>query len=494
MLLRRLVDLKRRKTHMTNNRSALTTTENGDIAYCTAGDVFLDLFSTVGGSRNNLKVVKPLFNKALNIDLRKSIALMLYTRDIKNGLGEREVFRCMYEILGNKNPIIAAKMIETVVNYGRYDDILSLIDTEAQPYLIKHLKKTLKNDRKNQKSNISLLSKWLPSVNCHNKQRKALGKKIANLLGMTEKSYRKCLSTLRKGRIIENDLRKMDYSFDYQKVPSLAINKYREAFKRNDGVRYQEFISNVKKGKTKLHTDTLYPYDIIRTYSSEMCEIDQEMMEAKWKNMKMSLPELKNTIVVRDGSGSMCSNNKHPLNVSTSLAILFSEYLGGELKNSFITFSSNPEIVNLDKCNNLCEKLKLTYKYNDCSNTNILKVYNLIAKKEKNMNKDEQIKRIIIISDMEFDYGVADVPTYETFKQIFADKGLIIPQVIYINVCSHSIHFAATKDDQVILISGASKNLVSLLNNTTDFTPLSLMNKALNPYYQVVDKILGGKK
>ncbi len=478
---------------MSTNRLALTTTENGDISYCSTGDVFLDLFSLIGSSRKNVKVIKPIFNKALSIDFKKTLAIMLYTRDIKNGLGERDVFRCMYEILGDRNPKIASSMIEPVITCGRYDDILSLIDTEARPYLIKHLKKTLKNDMKNQAKSVTLLSKWLPSVNCHNKQRKALGKKIACLLGITEKAYRKCLSTLRKDRIIENNLRKMDYSFDYQKVPSLALNKYREAFKRNDGVRYHEYISDVTNGKAKIHTDTLYPYDIIKTYSPDMSQDEKEMMEAKWQNMKATLPELKNTIVVRDGSSSMTCYNGLPINVATSLAILFSEYLEGNFKNSFITFSSHPEIVNLDKCKNLYEKLETTYEYNDCSNTNILKVYKLIAELEKNTSKENQIRRIIIISDMEFDHGVDNVPTYQTFKEIFTENGLTIPQVIYLNVCSRSIHFAATKDEQVILISGASKNLVSLLDDTTDFTPITLMNKALEPYREIVDKIMEGK-
>ena len=63
---------------------------------------------------------------------------------------------------------------------------------------------------------------------------------------MNDAQYRKMLSTLRaKISIIENNLREKDYTFDYSKQPSKAMFKYRKAFMRNDGDRYDEFMSRV---------------------------------------------------------------------------------------------------------------------------------------------------------------------------------------------------------------------------------------------------------
>lgn len=68
---------------------------------------------------------------------------------------------------------------------------------------------------------ISLLAKWLPSVNTSNKDKVRLGRKLAKAFDMSEKEYRKTLSALRKEiDIIENYLREIDYSFDYEKQPS----------------------------------------------------------------------------------------------------------------------------------------------------------------------------------------------------------------------------------------------------------------------------------
>ena len=77
---------------------------------------------------------------------------------------------------------------------------------------------------------VSLLAKWLPSVNASNAQTVAYAKKIARFLGMTDATYRKTLVKLREHiRIIENSLREKDYSFDYSKQPSKAMFKYRRA-------------------------------------------------------------------------------------------------------------------------------------------------------------------------------------------------------------------------------------------------------------------------
>ena len=81
------------------------------------------------------------------------------------------------------------------------------------------------------KGTVSLLAKWLPSVNASNGETVGKAKRVARYLGMTDAVYRKTLVELRKKiRIIENNLREKDYSVDYSKQPSKAMFKYRKAF------------------------------------------------------------------------------------------------------------------------------------------------------------------------------------------------------------------------------------------------------------------------
>ena len=65
--------------------------------------------------------------------------------------------------------------------------------------------------------------------------------------------YRKLCSSLRKEiKIIEDNLRRKDYTFDYSKQPSQAMFRYKKAFLRNDGERYQEFLNKVVEQTEKI--------------------------------------------------------------------------------------------------------------------------------------------------------------------------------------------------------------------------------------------------
>ena len=111
---------------------------------------------------------------------------------------------------------------------------------------------------------VSLLAKWLPSVNASNRETVMYAKRIARHFGMNDACYRKALVSLRAHiRIIENNLREKDYTFDYSKQPSKAMYKYRKAFMRNDAERYNGFMSKVSSGEARLHADTLAPYELV---------------------------------------------------------------------------------------------------------------------------------------------------------------------------------------------------------------------------------------
>lgn len=86
------------------------------------------------------------------------------------------------------------------------------------------------------------------------------------------------------------------------------------------------------------------------------------------------------TIVVRDGSASMYgSGDFAAINIATSLALLFAEQLDGAYKNSFITFSSRPRLIQIpENADTLQKKLNFISKFDDYSTTDIGKVYRLV--------------------------------------------------------------------------------------------------------------------
>ncbi|MBQ3050339.1 MAG: DUF2828 family protein, partial [Clostridia bacterium] len=148
---------------------------------------------------------------------------------------------------------------------------------------------------------VSLLAKWLPSVNASNADTVRMAKHIARALGMTDAAYRKQLVKLRKHiRILENHLRERDYTFDYARQPSKAMYKYRRAFARNDGERYSAYLNAVAKGEAVLHTDTLTPYDIVQPLLlRSVTDADRKAADTTWN----ALPDFtlgENALVVAD--------------------------------------------------------------------------------------------------------------------------------------------------------------------------------------------------
>lgn len=348
--------------------------------------------------------------------------------------------------------------------------------------------------------NPSLIAKWLPSINTSSFEMRKLALFLCRELGMSNKEYRKTLSTLRKQiGVLERKLSKKEYDFDYAKVPSQAMHKYRQAFNRNDEKRYLEYISDLSKGETKINVGTLYPHQIISKYYKSIInwkaknieEYEIKLMEEQWKAMERVETEV-NTIVVRDGSGSMWGT---PLEIATALAILYSEQLKGEFKDKFITFSSNPELVSLENCKTLQDKLNEVNTYGDCSNTNIELVYNLILKSSINVPEEEQIDKVLIISDMEFDGGWQgdldiEMSRYDKIKRKYIELNIKMPEIVFWNVNARKIHFPTTDKDNVKLISGYSNYVLQDILKDTTTDPIEFMIETLKKYKDISNKYL----
>ena len=267
-----------------------TETLNGATTYISSGKFCLDLFSSIGALRNcSEKEILKRFHRAFCEDKNLAMKILFYARDIRGGLGERKVFRTIIKNLPRTSHNALVKNIKNIPEYGRYDDLLELMDTSCKKEVVEFIREQLKNDIANiETDKVSLLAKWLPSVNATNPQTVKLAKRLAQCLNMSEKEYRQTLSKLRaKIKIIENNLREKDYSFDYSKQPSKAMFKYKKAFIRNDKERYEEFLNKVQSGETKMNTKTLYPYDIVRpiVHSTMMTESVQKAVETAWNSL-----------------------------------------------------------------------------------------------------------------------------------------------------------------------------------------------------------------
>ena len=254
------------------NEANRTLTENGAVTYRSTGSECLDLFASIGALRSAPdQDIIGRFLRAYADDRDLAVKTLFFARDIRGGLGERRVFRVILRWLSVMYPESVRKNVPLISEYGRFDDLLVLFGTPCEDEAVRCIQEQLDKDLEayEQGSAVSLLGKWLPSVNASKEETVLLGKRIAKQLGYSEAAYRKILTKLRaRIRIIENNLRERDYTFDYEKQPSKALFKYRKAFLRNDGERYQAFLQKAMEEPTVLHTGTLTPYDIIAPFIS----------------------------------------------------------------------------------------------------------------------------------------------------------------------------------------------------------------------------------
>lgn len=460
-----------------------TWTENGAVTYATTGSDCLDLFAAIGALRRESdEEIRERFVCAYTENRDLAMKLLFFARDIRGGLGERRVFRVILSWLAENEPDSVKKNMEYVAEFGRFDDLLALLGTacekEAAAYLRGRFVADLDAMEKGER--VSLLAKWLPSVNASNGQTVRKGKRLARAFGLDDAAYRKAVAALRaRIRIIENNLRQRDYSFDYGKIPSRAMYKYKKAFMRNDGERYMAFVSEVSSGQARLHADNVAPYELVEPYltthqgcsgRSFMRDISPEekaVLNATWE----SLPDFggaENALAVVDTSGSMYwSGRPLPAAVALALGLYFAEHNRGAFRNHFIEFSERPQLIEL-RGETFADRLRYAASFNRIANTNLEAVFDLVlrAAVRNRVPQEELPAKLIIISDMEFDacVGNASAVNFENAKKKYAGHGYRLPQIVFWNVASRNRQQPVTQNEQgVALVSGATPRIFSMI-------------------------------
>ena len=467
-----------------------TLTENLAVTYRSSGSECVDLFASIGALRSahEGEIVRR-FIKAWADDRNTAMKILFYARDIRGGLGERRVFRVILSALAALEPESVRKNIALIPEYGRWDDLLDLLGTPCEADALALIREQLSADLAALEAGeqVSLMAKWLPSVNASSEETRQQAQVIAAAVGMNSAQYRKTLSALRAEiKIIENNLREKDYTFDYAKQPSKAMFKYRKAFNRNDGVRYSTYLNSVEKGEATLHTGTLMPYELVRSAMGGPDKAERKSLDVTWKALE-DFTDGRNALVVVDGSGSMYGyGNPRPIDIALSLGIYFAERNTGQFRNHFITFSMNPKLVEI-KGEDFTDRVRYCEAFNEAANTNIQKVFELILQTAVNnhMPQSEMPETLYIISDMEFDYCTRDagMTNFAYAKGLYAARGYKLPQVVFWNVQSRQEQVPVKMNEQgVALVSGCSPRIFSMV-----------MQNELDPYKFMMN-ILGSER
>lgn len=497
--------------------STKTLTENGATAYTTSGSKLLDINFAVSGLRSATeKEIEDYFIKAYFENPTLAVVWLFFARDIRGGMGERHIFRVCLKWLAVNKPDVVEKILHLIPEYGRYDDLFDIVEIsgigdKAIDFICQKFVEDV--ELNNAGKPISLLAKWMPSINTSSSKTRALAKKFINALGMDERTYRKTLAQLRTSScVIESMISSNKWDcVNYEHVPSQANLKYKNAFIKHDAVRRQEFINKLVKGEAKINASTVFPHDIFskyiasggNTYYGNSVSKYDDTYEEMWKALPDYVKNVDNgnTICVVDGSGSMLTNIGNSSvtaeDVAQALGLYFAERMSDSpFKNKFITFSHRPQLIDLSKCSTLMDKINLIGQYTECANTNIEATLDLLLETaKKNHTPQKDIPNLLILSDMQFDamvdigdryyvsnFSAAKLALMEKIEKRWNAAGYKLPRITYWNIMGGRGRQTTVPVQQsecgVALVSGFSPAIASMIYSCK-----------LDPYEVLVEKL-----
>ena len=438
-----------------------TRTYNDAVTSSTSLNSVVDLFFVSGASRTMPETdIYSMLQAAWVENPLLTLKLIFWAGDIRGGQGERRFFRVALRWLDEKYPDTLGINLALVPEFNRWDSLFNLVHDNVLDKVFN----ALIHDKN------GLCAKWMP----RKKQYGNFGARFRRAFGINPKQYRKMLVELSK--TVEQQMCAKEWSkIEYGHVPSVAFNKYRKAFARNDNERFSMFLTRVEKGEETIHADAIFPYQIYQSYKTGA---DERSINLQWKALPDYFLESDERILpICDVSGSMSGL---PLDISVSLGVYLSERNKGLFKDAFVTFSGTPKMEYLK--GTLTQRMDQLQNAHWEMNTNLSAAFRLILKSaiDNKITQDDMPTMLLVISDMEFD-SCAELTNFEKVKALYADAGYKLPKLVFWNVNGRRGNVPISYNTKgVALVSGSSPSIVKGILGGKNFTPVGIMLDVLN--------------
>lgn len=396
-----------------------------------------------------------------------------FIRDPRHGMGLKDLGRRLMDMTNCS--------IEEIVKSGRVDDLFHLSHFDPVHKDFEFICEWLKNECL---ADNELVKKWMPRYSSENK---CLAQIIAEQIfhgqpGCETYVGMKCAyNHLIKANTTEQHLsRKETDKIRFENVPSLASIKYAKRFANGEDTaeRYKQYLDDVKAGKKELHVATTTPYDIYKNAG----KIDADIFFEKLPKISLSC------LPIVDTSGSMIAED------AIGRAFAIGHYLAkcsSYMPDYCMSFSARPQLIHLGDDTKPLDRWFVpfpeheaswsTYKKEinsmytgDCSNTDMGKVFELLAQ------CDEFPEYLVVLSDMEWDYGSHDFKV--DFQKAAKAKGATTKLVWW------KLRGTATSPEMDnegnIFLSGYNPQLLKFLE--TGFNAEAFLNKLLDEYAKAI--------
>ena len=470
------------------NATNYTYTENGAVTHKTTKSDLLDMFAMGAAMRTRSdEDVILMFRKAFKENPVYALKCLFYIRDVRGGQGERRFFRVVMKDLAKFDTAAARRNLKFVPEFGRWDDLYVFVGTPLEADALQIMKDQLALDVECKTP--SLLAKWLKSENTSSVESRRLGNITREFFGMSHKQYRKTLSILRERiNVLERLMSEGRWDeIEFDKIPSKAGMKYKNAFARHDLERaknenVQTYADFAKDSTKKVNAKALYPYECVhealnimgnqqgwssRGHHVALDDTKRLMTNKYWDNLADYFNGATfNGIALVDTSGSMSGT---PIEVAISLGLYCAEKNQGAFANHFISFESNPHWIETSGVD-FCDKVYRITGAEWGGSTNVEAAMDLILNvaKQNGCSQDEIPQNLVIISDMEFNYcvtsnnygrGNVNDTLFEKIAAKYRANGYEMPHVIFWNVNARQANIPMLGNGNVSFVSGFSPSI-----------------------------------
>ena len=455
-------------------------TANGMKARKSTAKATVDLFYKIGASRG--KNITGEFTAAYVENSDVALRIVQWARDVRGGAGERQLFRDILVHLEKRDPDAALALLKKIPEVGRWDDIFVFTNP-----VLKSAAYTMLGDALRAKN--GLAAKWTP-------RKGAIAAEVRSFFGMTPKQYRKSLVSMTK--VVETQMCAGDWdNINFSHVPSVAARNYKKAFNRHTPA-FAEYVAKLVAGdKTvKVNANAIFPHDVLKGIAHSYTKLDKTETDhviAQWDALPNYVGDA-SILPLVDVSGSMtCSAGGNTqvrcLDVAVSLGLYLADKNKGVFKDTFLTFSSKPELMTLK--GNIVQKVEQMSKSNWEMSTNLHaamdKILSVAVK--GSVPASDMPAMLLILSDMQFNQCARfDDSAMQMIERKFTNAGYTMPQVVFWNLnSSDNVPVKADKSGAA-LVSGFSPSIMtSLLAADLDqFTPEGIMLKTvMNSRYDI---------
>jgi hypothetical protein len=382
---------------------------------------------------------------------------------------------------------------------------------------LKKDKALLDSGKKSDLKKISLAAKWAPTFGEFHDKHTFILSSVAEILypepalccpdatnrelylRHVREHYRKqYASPLRSALgVVERDIAANSFeNIEYERVPSLAMDRYTKLFMRKDFDHFQGYIQDVAKGTAKISGATLLPSTLISKARSAVhayftakdaknfkaakeaaeSKIAGEVLDGQWNTLVQRVRDagtLQSSLAVCDVSGSMAGprfkDGSCPMDSAIGLSLLIAEVTAEPFGGGFISFSETPTYLSVRNHTCLVDKLRYMIGTPWGMNTDFVAVFEDVILPMAISNKlkqEDMVKQVFVFSDMQFDSAQQNTSnrwttSFERIKKKYADAGYEVPRLIFWNLAARSTDKPTTMDDvDTALVSGYSQGML----------------------------------